>query len=43
MDTKGPEIRTIKLQDGEDVSIETGQYFTFTTDKTVVGNKEKVL
>lgn len=27
---------------GKDVSIETGQYFTFTTDKTVVGNKEKV-
>lgn len=42
LDTKGPEIRTIKLEDGKDVSIQAGQKFTFTTDKSFIGNKEKV-
>lgn len=42
LDTKGPEIRTIKLEGGNDVSLKAGQTFTFTTDKTVVGNNEIV-
>ena len=39
LDTKGPEIRTIKLEGGNDVMLEAGQEFTITTDKAVVGNK----
>ena len=42
LDTKGPEIRTIKLEGGNDVSLKAGQTFTFTTDKSVVGNNEIV-
>ncbi|WPC74510.1 pyruvate kinase PykF [Vibrio porteresiae] len=42
LDTKGPEIRTIKLENGEDVDLEAGQEFTFTTDVTVIGNKTRV-
>ena len=42
LDTKGPEIRTIKLVNGEDVKIVAGQDFTFTTDKTVIGDTTKV-
>lgn len=42
LDTKGPEIRTIKLENGEDVALVAGQDFTFTTDTTVVGNKNTV-
>ncbi len=42
LDTKGPEIRTIKLENGEDVNLVAGQEFTFTTDATVVGNKDIV-
>ncbi|MCL9780913.1 pyruvate kinase PykF [Vibrio sp. S4M6] len=42
LDTKGPEIRTIKLEDGEDVDLVAGQEFTFTTDISVVGNKNQV-
>jgi pyruvate kinase len=42
LDTKGPEIRTIKLEGGSDVSLVAGQEFTFTTDKTVIGNSTKV-
>lgn len=42
LDTKGPEIRTIKLEGGNDVALVAGQTFTFTTDQTVVGNKDKV-
>ncbi|TDT70469.1 pyruvate kinase [Hypnocyclicus thermotrophus] len=42
LDTKGPEIRTIKLENSEDVILEAGQEFTITTDKTVVGNKNIV-
>lgn len=42
LDTKGPEIRTIKLEDGNDVALVAGQDFTFTTDTTVIGNKNTV-
>ena len=42
LDTKGPEIRTIKLEGGNDVSLVAGQTFTFTTDQTVIGNKDRV-
>ena len=42
LDTKGPEIRTIKLEGGNDVSLKAGQTFTFTTDKSVIGNSEIV-
>ncbi len=42
LDTKGPEIRTIKLENGDDVDLVAGQEFTFTTDATVIGNKDKV-
>ncbi|SFN43134.1 pyruvate kinase PykF [Xenorhabdus japonica] len=42
LDTKGPEIRTIKLEDGNDVSLTAGQTFTFTTDKSVIGNRDRV-
>ncbi len=42
LDTKGPEIRTIKLEGGQDVDLEAGQTFTFTTDASVVGNKDIV-
>ncbi len=42
LDTKGPEIRTIKLEGGNDVALVAGQTFTFTTDATVVGNAERV-
>jgi pyruvate kinase len=42
LDTKGPEIRTIKLENGQDFSLVAGQEFTFTTDTSVVGNADKV-
>ncbi len=42
LDTKGPEIRTIKLEDGKDVSIVSGQEFSFTIDKDFIGNNKKV-
>lgn len=42
LDTKGPEIRTIKLEGGKDVALVAGQDFTITTDKTVVGNDKIV-
>ena len=42
LDTKGPEIRTMLLKDGKDVSIKAGQKFTFTTDQTVIGDSERV-
>lgn len=41
LDTKGPEIRTMSLENG-DVLLEAGQTFTLTTDQSVVGNKERV-
>ena len=42
LDTKGPEIRTIKLENGDDVDLVAGQEFTFTTDTSVIGNKDVV-
>ncbi|MCY7008704.1 pyruvate kinase PykF [Fusobacterium simiae] len=42
LDTKGPEIRTMTLENGKDVSIKAGQKFTFTTDQSVVGNSQRV-
>ncbi|QUG75525.1 pyruvate kinase PykF [Erwinia sp. E602] len=42
LDTKGPEIRTMKLEGGVDASLKAGQIFTFTTDQSVVGNNERV-
>lgn len=42
LDTKGPEIRTMKLEGGKDVSLQNGQRFIFTTDQTVIGNKDRV-
>lgn len=42
LDTKGPEIRTMALEDKKEVSIQVGQKFTFTTDKTFIGTKDKV-
>ena len=42
LDTKGPEIRTIKLEGGNDVILEAGQEFTITTDETIIGNKNIV-
>lgn len=42
LDTKGPEIRTMKLEGGADVALKAGQTFTFTTDQSVIGNAECV-
>ena len=42
LDTKGPEIRTIKLEGGNDVTLTAGQEFTMTTDATIIGNKDIV-
>ncbi|MBU2863121.1 pyruvate kinase PykF [Reinekea forsetii] len=41
LDTKGPEIRTMNLADG-DVLLNAGQTFTLTTDQSVVGDCTKV-
>jgi len=41
LDTKGPEIRTMNLANG-DVLLEAGQTFTLTTDQTVVGDNTRV-
>ena len=42
LDTKGPEIRTLSLEGGKDVSLKAGQKFTFTTDTSFIGNASKV-
>lgn len=42
LDTKGPEIRTIKLEGGNDFMLKEGQEFTLTTDQTVIGNDKIV-
>ncbi|ACS85461.1 pyruvate kinase PykF [Musicola paradisiaca] len=42
LDTKGPEIRTMKLENGADATLVAGQTFTFTTDQSVIGNTERV-
>jgi len=41
LDTKGPEIRTMNLADG-DVMLEAGQTFTLTTDQSITGDKTRV-
>ena len=38
LDTKGPEIRTVKLEGGNDVMLTAGQEFTLTTDTSVIGD-----
>jgi len=38
LDTKGPEIRTVKLENGKDVLLTAGQEFILSTDQTIVGN-----
>ncbi|WP_150137586.1 pyruvate kinase PykF [Candidatus Enterovibrio escicola] len=42
LDTKGPEIRTMKLDGGNEIALVAGQTFTFTTDVTVVGNGNRI-
>lgn len=42
LDTKGPEIRTMKLQGGKDVTLQAGQTFILTTDTSVVGDNQRV-
>jgi len=42
LDTKGPEIRTGKLEGGNDVLLEAGNKITITTDYSHVGNKDKI-
>lgn len=42
LDTKGPEIRTGKLENGEDVLLEAGNKIVVTTDYSFVGNKDKI-
>ena len=43
LDTKGPEIRTGNLKDGNKVTLETGSTFTLTTEQTVGdGNKVSI-
>ena len=41
LDTKGPEIRTGKLENGQDVILETGKEVSITTDYSFIGNKDK--
>ena len=41
LDTKGPEIRTGLLENGQKVLLETGAEFTLTTEE-IIGNAEKV-
>lgn len=42
LDTRGPEIRTGKLENGQDIQLVTGQKITITTDSTVVGNRDRI-
>lgn len=42
LDTKGPEIRTGKLQDGKEVKLKKGSIFTFYTDYSIVGDESQV-
>jgi len=42
LDTKGPEIRTGKLENGQDVELFTGDKLVLTADPDFIGNKEKV-
>lgn len=42
LDTKGPEIRTGKLENGEDVSLVAGETITLVNDFTFIGNANKI-
>ncbi|WMY95052.1 MAG: pyruvate kinase PykF [Arsenophonus sp.] len=42
LDTRGPEIRTMHLKNGNDVFLKLGQNFVFTTDTSVIGDKNRV-
>jgi len=42
LDTKGPEIRTGKLANGQEVLLHAGSKFTLTTDQTVIGDETRV-
>ncbi len=42
LDTKGPEIRTGKLENGEDVLLKAGNKIVITTDYSFVGNADKI-
>ncbi|MDO5088228.1 MAG: pyruvate kinase PykF [Leptotrichiaceae bacterium] len=42
LDTKGPEIRTGKLENGKDILLEAGNKITVTTDYSHIGNKDKI-
>lgn len=42
LDTKGPEIRTGKLEGGKDILLEAGNTIAITTDYSHVGNKDKI-
>ena len=42
LDTKGPEIRTGKLEGGAEVELVTGQAFTLVTDMTHIGSNKSV-
>ncbi|MFI4847304.1 MAG: pyruvate kinase PykF [Candidatus Makana argininalis] len=42
LDTSGPEIRTMKFKKNKEVFLNSGQIFSFTTDKYFLGNKNKI-
>ncbi len=42
LDTKGPEIRTGKLENDQDVLLEAGNKIIVTTDYSFIGNKDKI-
>ena len=42
LDTRGPEIRTCRLEGGQDIQLVTGQKITITTDSSFVGNRDKI-
>nr|AIT70049.1 pyruvate kinase [Melanothamnus japonicus] len=42
LDTKGPEIRTGKLEGGKEVSLVSGNTITLTTDTSFVGNASRI-
>ena len=41
LDTKGPEVRTGVLKDGQKVTLETGKTVIATTDDDVIGTSER--